>query len=307
MDILIDNKNIKTVYDIEILDYTGALGFAPERPDSRTWHDKSGIEKLLANPRYDTREFVLNCIVKADNEVQAAEKANVLASYLFDKGLVVLSLRDDAKAIRECFLVERSAAIIPTINIRQQNSLYVFKLGMRDVNPNAIKYKTDIVAGEATINYTKGQNGYLFWGNGDRENVSNSGDYTKSDYAADGKVDIIIDVDKTEDDVVSLAAIFSADITSGVKQQDVEFTDASTGAPVLWSWNFGDGTTSDEQSPIHTYEEAGTYTVTLQIFNDASGSDVETKVDYITIRNARLKINGADFLLKNATDKILKN
>lgn len=35
-------------------------------------------------------------------------------------------------------------------------------------------------------------------------------------------------------------------------------------------WNFGDGYSSTEQNPIHTYETAGTYTATLTIRN-ASG------------------------------------
>ena len=42
------------------------------------------------------------------------------------------------------------------------------------------------------------------------------------------------------------------------------FTDASTGA-TSWYWDFGDGNTSTEQNPTHTYAEPGTYTVTLLI------------------------------------------
>ena len=42
------------------------------------------------------------------------------------------------------------------------------------------------------------------------------------------------------------------------------FADTSTGA-VSWFWDFGDGNTSTEQNPTHTYAAAGTYTVTLAI------------------------------------------
>lgn len=46
----------------------------------------------------------------------------------------------------------------------------------------------------------------------------------------------------------------------------VQFTDITSGAPpALWQWNFGDGGTSGSQSPIHTYTNAGTYTVTLTV------------------------------------------
>ncbi len=50
------------------------------------------------------------------------------------------------------------------------------------------------------------------------------------------------------------------------------FTDLSTDSILLWSWDFGDGTTSIEQSPEHSYTESGSYTVCLTVTNPA-GSD----------------------------------
>ncbi|MCB0557647.1 MAG: PKD domain-containing protein [Lewinellaceae bacterium] len=43
------------------------------------------------------------------------------------------------------------------------------------------------------------------------------------------------------------------------------FFDLSFGTADSWSWDFGDGNTSDEQNPVHTYADAGTYFVTLTI------------------------------------------
>ena len=57
-------------------------------------------------------------------------------------------------------------------------------------------------------------------------------------------------------------ADFSASITSGYAPLSVQFTDLSQYATSR-SWNFGDGTTSTEQNPMHTYSAAGTYTVSL--------------------------------------------
>ena len=37
-------------------------------------------------------------------------------------------------------------------------------------------------------------------------------------------------------------------------------------------WNFGDGSTSSEQNPMHTYEESGPYTVTLTV-TDSEGAE----------------------------------
>lgn len=310
MRILIDNKDLKTVYGIDVLDYSGALSFAGERDNSRVWQDKSGIEKLRSNIRYDSNEFVLNCMVKASNELAAYALINTLVEYMFQKGCFVLSLRDEITGGRECFLCERSTSIVGDVNIRYQNSLYVFKLGLRDVNPNAIKYKTTITDHEVIISYTKGQNGFIYWGDGDIEEVSNSGNYAKSDYVShNGMVDVIIDVDKDASTITALNANFSADIVSGIVPETVQFTDTSTGTVIIWNWNFGDGNTSEEQNPQHTYDLPGTYTVTLTIFNAAQGSDIETKTNYITVRNARLLINdnADDYLLMNDIDKLLKN
>ncbi len=81
---------------------------------------------------------------------------------------------------------------------------------------------------------------------------------------------------------ITARADFSADVTCGVAPLTVQFTDQSTNDPTSWDWFFGDGTTSTEQNPAHTYESAGTYTVTLTATNDG-GSDTETRTDYITV------------------------
>jgi PKD repeat protein len=76
-------------------------------------------------------------------------------------------------------------------------------------------------------------------------------------------------------------ANFVGSPTSGTAPLSVNFTDQSTNA-TGWSWNFGDGGTSALQNPSRTFTAAGTYTVTLTAGN-ACGSDVEQKVDYITV------------------------
>ena len=57
------------------------------------------------------------------------------------------------------------------------------------------------------------------------------------------------------------------------------FTDTSSdsdGNIVDWSWNFGDGNTSTEQNPVHTYDSAGTYEVSLTVTDDADATNVKT-------------------------------
>jgi chitodextrinase len=59
--------------------------------------------------------------------------------------------------------------------------------------------------------------------------------------------------------------------TVDANRRTVHFTDGSTdpdGHILAWSWDFGDGTTSTEQSPVHTYAGPGTYHVTLTVTDD---------------------------------------
>jgi len=62
------------------------------------------------------------------------------------------------------------------------------------------------------------------------------------------------------------AELAIADFSFQFDLSDVDFIDNSTNA-VTWSWDFGDGNTSTDESPSHTYAESGTYTVCLTVTN----------------------------------------
>ena len=78
------------------------------------------------------------------------------------------------------------------------------------------------------------------------------------------------------------SADFVGNPTKGDAPLTVQFNDNSTGNPTSWSWNFGDGSTSTQQNPLHIYTNPGKYTVSLTATNDC-GSDPETKTDYIEV------------------------
>ncbi|MGD1004582.1 MAG: PKD domain-containing protein [Methanoregulaceae archaeon] len=77
-------------------------------------------------------------------------------------------------------------------------------------------------------------------------------------------------------------ASFTASITNGTAPLTVNFTDTSTNSPTGWSWYFGDGGTSINQTETHTYTGIGTYTVELTVYNSV-GSNATTVPDYITV------------------------
>ena len=59
----------------------------------------------------------------------------------------------------------------------------------------------------------------------------------------------------------------------------VSFSDSSVaGEGVInkWLWDFGDDLASFEQNPVHTYAEAGAYSVKLTVTDDNDLDDVST-------------------------------
>jgi vibriolysin len=79
-------------------------------------------------------------------------------------------------------------------------------------------------------------------------------------------------------------ANFSGTPTSGGAPLTVQFTDLSSNDPTSWSWTFTGGTpsSSTQRNPSVTYNTPGNYTVSLTAAN-ASGSDGETKTNYISV------------------------
>jgi hypothetical protein len=66
----------------------------------------------------------------------------------------------------------------------------------------------------------------------------------------------------------------------GVTGTPISFTGTAIGGvePLSWSWNFGDGESSNVQNPTHTYQTPGEYTVSLYVSDSqgSAGSDTTT-------------------------------
>ena len=86
----------------------------------------------------------------------------------------------------------------------------------------------------------------------------------------------------------SVTASFSGAPRSGNAPLSVAFTDESTATGNASinsrSWTFGDGDTSTQRNPNHSYAAAGTYSVTLTVQDTTRGlSNSLTRTDYITV------------------------
>lgn len=78
-------------------------------------------------------------------------------------------------------------------------------------------------------------------------------------------------------------AEFSSDTTKGCAPLIVRFRDLSTGNPIYWRWELGNGTTSFSQNSSTTYFVPGTYTVRLFVRNSNNQADSILKTEYVTV------------------------
>jgi PKD repeat protein len=86
-------------------------------------------------------------------------------------------------------------------------------------------------------------------------------------------------------------ADFTAAPISGNSPLVVQFTDTSAGNITSRLWNFGDGTTSTEQNPIHTYtfKDTTDFTVSLSV-TGSGGTNTKTKTNFIHLIPPPIKV-----------------
>jgi parallel beta-helix repeat protein len=90
-------------------------------------------------------------------------------------------------------------------------------------------------------------------------------------------------------DFINVAIQFNGYVTSGI-------------SPYVWFWDFGDGYTSNEQNPVHTYTKTGKYTVTLTVTDDEYKK--ETLATYAWIQDGNSEPNEPIILGKKIIKKL---
>ena len=82
-------------------------------------------------------------------------------------------------------------------------------------------------------------------------------------------------------------ASFNALPTSGAAPLPVTFTDTTAGSITNLAWNFGDGGTSSASSPVHTYTNAGVFSVSLVVIGPG-GASTNVQAGLITITSTNI-------------------
>lgn len=78
---------------------------------------------------------------------------------------------------------------------------------------------------------------------------------------------------------------FTSDNTLGCVGDVFGFMNESTDDAIGFLWDFGDGSTSTDENPSHSYAAVGDYTVSLTVFNAAGCDTTVTVVDYINLQH----------------------
>ena len=70
--------------------------------------------------------------------------------------------------------------------------------------------------------------------------------------------------------------------------QAIQFTDASTGSPASWAWDFGDGSTSTVQNPSHAFAAKGFFRVVLTVVDGSATRSSRRTIAVIDATNTSL-------------------
>jgi PKD repeat protein len=91
--------------------------------------------------------------------------------------------------------------------------------------------------------------------------------------------------------------------TINIPNYTFQFEDESENNPDRWTWDFGDGTTSNLRSPKHSYPDTGSYTVTLRVTNQFNCYTETSKIvkivgvpGYLFVPNAFMPNSGTEEL-----------
>jgi len=156
----------------------------------------------------------------------------------------------------------------------------------------AADFSATPLSGDAslTVNFTDLSTGATSWdwdfGDGGTSTLQNPTHI----YTVAGTYTVMLSVNsgaatktKTNYITVNMVADFTATPTTVNPGILVSFSDTSLGTPTSWNWDFGDGSLhSTSQNTSHTYNTAGTYSVTL-IASRGIYSNIITKTNYITV------------------------
>jgi gliding motility-associated-like protein len=139
--------------------------------------------------------------------------------------------------------------------------------------------------GSASLNVTGGSGNYTYsWNTNPPNSTSEISAVPPGIYVvtvSDGKCTLILSADIKNISGPKANFTYSPSIVSS-SNPVCQFTDQSTGSPVKWHWDFGDGTEpSGEQNPNHRYSSTDTFYVKLVVANQFNCKDSIVRIVWV--------------------------
>ena len=180
--------------------------------------------------------------------------------------------------VNPCYAFEQDGSYLVTLTVESICGVFEIEHYVDFFTPPTAGFAADADVGclPQVINFTNqsSENSedflWMFEG-GNPETSTEENPAVEYDSAGVFEVTLVVTNDQGEDSLVMMDYITIKDIPSVVFEYEMDslavtFTNQSESYDIL-SWNFGDGSTSTNQNPTHTYEEEGTYDVTLTVSN----------------------------------------
>ncbi len=135
-----------------------------------------------------------------------------------------------------------------------------------------------------------GEGGYTYsWNFGDGS-TAGSGQQVTHNYSSSGMFTVVLTATSTDNQTVTSSQIVevyilpAAGFNVTTSNLSATFINISTGGDgnLVYAWDFGDGTTSNQNSPSHTYTAAGTFTVELVITDGRNNTSTSSSTVTVT-------------------------
>lgn len=140
------------------------------------------------------------------------------------------------------------------------------------------------------------------WGDGKTENLTGSPFNHAYSAAKKYSVSLVVtdskgctDTLKKPDMIIvsKPVAAFSSD-TLSCTSKPINFVNSSSGPGLIYTWDFGDGSTSSAKNPVHLYATEGTYEVSLSLKDQYGCSSSVSKANYVTIGDPKADFTVSD-------------
>ncbi|MDY9924988.1 lectin like domain-containing protein [Methanosarcina sp.] len=231
---------------------------------------KFSVVLKLTNPTY---RFLI-ALEKPKEDWSSKAKANSGESFISSSGITWTNVNASYPNANVCIKAFTDSVLLPVANFNTNVTEGYVPLSVQftDLSGNATERSWDF-ENDGNIDSTEANPVYMY---------SAPGYYTvnltaTNENGTDSKLGTITVLEQPLPPV----AKFYSDITQGYAPLSVRFTDISENATER-IWNFGDGTYSTAVTPVHKYNKAGKYTVSLTV-NNINGTDTETKSKYILV------------------------